>query len=86
MSSVFWIKKLFVLSLAPLSTVLLVITMDSDCSSYQSLMFFMCGKAASGAPNIKGTNQFPNPPIRISLSMKKVIKKVWPLIDQVICD
>jgi len=27
----------------------------------------------SAAPNIKGTNQFPNPPIKIGITMKKII-------------
>jgi hypothetical protein len=29
----------------------------------------------SGAPNIKGTNQFPNPPIIIGITVKKIITK-----------
>jgi hypothetical protein len=31
----------------------------------------------SGAPSIKGTNQFPNPPIKIGITMKKIIKNPW---------
>lgn len=31
----------------------------------------------SGAPNIKGTNQLPNPPIIIGITIKKIIKKAW---------
>jgi len=31
----------------------------------------------SGAPNINGTNQFPNPPIMIGITMKKIITKAW---------
>ena len=31
----------------------------------------------SGAPNIKGTNQFPNPPIMIGITRKKIIRKAW---------
>jgi len=27
----------------------------------------------SGAPSIRGTNQFPNPPIIIGITMKKII-------------
>ena len=27
------------------------------------------------APSIKGTNQFPNPPIRIGITIKKIITK-----------
>jgi len=31
----------------------------------------------SGAPSIKGTNQFPKPPIMIGITMKKIIMKAW---------
>jgi len=31
----------------------------------------------SGAPSIKGINQFPNPPIKIGITMKKIIKNPW---------
>lgn len=40
-------------------------------------MLFKRGKAISGAPNIKGTNQFPNPPIMIGITIKKIITKAW---------
>jgi hypothetical protein len=40
-------------------------------------MLFIHGNAISGAPNINGTNQFPNPPIIISITMKKIIPKAW---------
>lgn len=43
----------------------------------QKLMFFMRGKAMSGAPIIKGTNQFPNPPIMIGITIKKIMTKAW---------
>jgi hypothetical protein len=36
---------------------------------------FIRGKAISGAPIIIGTNQFPNPPIIIGITMKKIITK-----------
>lgn len=36
-------------------------------------MLFIRGKAISGAPNIIGTSQFPNPPIIIGITMKKII-------------
>lgn len=41
----------------------------------QKLMLFIRGKAISGAPIIKGTNQFPKPPIIIGITMKKIITK-----------
>jgi len=43
----------------------------------QNLMLFKRGKAISTAPNIRGTNQFPKPPIRMGITMKKIIIKAW---------
>ncbi len=40
----------------------------------QKLMLFIRGNAISGAPINKGTNQLPKPPIRIGITMKKIIK------------
>ena len=37
----------------------------------------MRGNAMSGAPNIRGINQFPNPPIKIGITIKKIIIKAW---------
>lgn len=31
----------------------------------------------SGAPNINGTSQFPNPPIIIGITIKKIITNAW---------
>ena len=31
----------------------------------------------SGAPIINGTNQLPNPPIIIGITIKKIITKAW---------
>merc|ERR1719285_249784 len=33
----------------------------------------------SAAPSIRGTNQLPNPPIKIGITMKKIIMKRAPL-------
>jgi len=41
----------------------------------QKLILLRRGKAISGAPNIKGTNQFPKPPIITGITKKKIIKK-----------
>lgn len=41
----------------------------------QKLMLFIRGKAISGAPIIRGTSQFPNPPIIIGITIKKIITK-----------
>ena len=43
----------------------------------QKLMLFKRGKAISAAPSIKGTSQFPNPPIKIGITIKKIIINAW---------
>jgi len=48
---------------------------DKDGGNNQKLMLFIRGKAISGAPIINGTNQFPNPPIIIGITIKKIITK-----------
>lgn len=48
-----------------------------DGGRSQNLMLFKRGKAISGAPSIKGISQFPNPPTRIGMTRKKIIKKAW---------
>ena len=48
---------------------------NNDGGSNQKLMLFIRGKAISGAPIIKGTNQFPKPPIKIGITEKKIITK-----------
>ena len=40
-------------------------------------MLFIHGNAISGAASIRGTNQFPKPPIIIGMTMKKIITKAW---------
>lgn len=40
-------------------------------------MLFIRGNAISGAPIIKGTSQFPKPPIIMGITMKKIIMKAW---------
>ena len=56
---------------------LLVRRRVSEEGSSQNLILFIRGNAISGAPNISGTNQFPNPPIMIGITMKKIITKAW---------
>lgn len=48
-----------------------------DGGRSQNLMLFIRGNAMSGAPIIIGTNQFPNPPIMMGITMKKIITKAW---------
>lgn len=54
---------------------LLEINKVKDGGKSQKLILFIRGKAISGAPNIKGTSQFPNPPIIIGITIKKIIIK-----------
>ena len=37
-------------------------------------MLFSRGNAISGAPNIRGSSQLPNPPINTGITRKKIIK------------
>jgi hypothetical protein len=62
---------------APLSTILLINKRDKDGGNSQNLILLSRGKAISGAPSISGTNQFPNPPIIIGITIKKIIIKAW---------
>lgn len=48
-----------------------------DGGRSQKLMLFIRGNAMSGAPIIRGTNQFPKPPIMIGITIKKIITKAW---------
>ncbi len=43
-------------------------------------MLFLRGKALSGAPIMSGTNQLPKPPIRIGLTLKKILRKACAVI------
>lgn len=60
---------------APASTMEDANNRRKDGGSSQKLMLFIRGNAMSGAPIIKGTNQFPNPPIIIGITIKKIITK-----------
>lgn len=62
---------------APASTVEDASSRRNDGGSNQKLMLFMRGNAMSGAPIIRGTSQFPKPPIIIGITMKKIITKAW---------
>lgn len=62
---------------APASTIEDAISSRKEGGSSQKLMLFRRGKAMSGAPIIKGTSQFPNPPIIIGITIKKIITKAW---------
>lgn len=49
----------------------------NDGGNSQKLMLFIRGNAISGAPIISGTSQFPNPPIIIGITMKKIMTNAW---------
>lgn len=40
----------------------------------QNLMLFSRGNAMSGAPNISGSSQLPNPPMNTGITRKKIIR------------
>jgi len=48
---------------------------DKEGGRSQNLMLFIRGKAMSWAPIIIGTSQLPNPPIRIGITIKKIMTK-----------
>lgn len=48
-----------------------------DGGKSQNLKLFRRGNAISGAPSISGINQLPNPPIKIGITMKKIIRNAW---------
>merc|ERR1711971_1018534 len=50
-------------------------TLDILNEKNQNLMLFIRGNAMSAAPSISGTSQFPNPPIKIGITIKKIIIK-----------
>ena len=60
---------------APLSTKLEDNNNNNDGGKNQKLILFKRGKAISGAPIIKGTNQLPKPPINTGITIKKIIIK-----------
>lgn len=60
---------------APLSTPADANNSMNEGGTNQNLMFFIRGNAMSGAPIIRGISQFPNPPIIIGITMKKIITR-----------
>lgn len=58
---------------APASTSLDKRSSASAGGSSQKLILFSRGNAISGAPNIIGTSQFPNPPIITGITIKKIM-------------
>lgn len=62
---------------APFSTAAEESSRRSEGGKSQNLILLRRGKAISGAPNIRGSNQFPNPPINTGITRKKIIKNAW---------
>jgi hypothetical protein len=62
---------------APLSTIPPARRSIREGGRSQNLMLFIRGKAISGDPIIRGTNQFPKPPIMMGITIKKIITKAW---------
>lgn len=62
---------------APFSTAAENTSSVREGGSSQNLILFSRGNAISGAANISGTNQLPNPPIIIGITRKKIIRNAW---------
>jgi hypothetical protein len=60
---------------APASTIEELKIRRREGGNSQNLILFIRGKAISGADSIKGTNQFPNPPISAGITIKKIMMK-----------
>jgi len=58
---------------APDSIKLEINNKNNDGGNNQNDILFNLGNAISGAPSIIGTNQFPKPPIKIGITIKKII-------------
>lgn len=43
----------------------------------QNLILFIRGNAMSGALTMRGTSQFPKPPIMVGITKKKIMIKAW---------
>jgi hypothetical protein len=62
---------------APDSTQLEIIKKNKAWGSNQKLRLFNLGKAMSVRPTRRGINMLPKPPIRIGITVKKIIIKAW---------
>jgi hypothetical protein len=49
------------------------ININKETGNNQKLKLFNLGKAISGTPTIKGTNQLPKAPNKIGITIKKII-------------
>lgn len=62
---------------APDSTIDLISSKNRAGGSSQNLRLLRRGNAMSGDPSISGTNQLPKQPIRMGITIKKIIIKAW---------
>jgi hypothetical protein len=53
---------------------------QSDGGSNQKLILLSRGNAISGLPIIIGINQLPKPPIKMGITIKKIIRKACAVI------
>jgi hypothetical protein len=60
---------------APTPTNVELKSKSSDGGNNQNEILFIRGKAISGAPIIIGKKKLPKPPIKIGITIKKIIKK-----------
>ena len=60
---------------APTSKRLDITNNNNEAGNSQKLKLFKRGNAISGAPIKTGRNQLPKPPIKIGITMKKIIRK-----------
>lgn len=60
---------------APFSTAADDTSRSRDGGRSQNLMLLSRGNAISGAPNISGRSQLPNPPINTGITRKKIINR-----------
>jgi hypothetical protein len=58
-----------------------IIKREIDGGNNQNLMLLSRGNAMSMLPSIIGTSQFPNPPIMIGMTMKKIMINAWAVTN-----
>jgi len=61
----------------PFSTSLDSNNSNIEGTNSQNLKLLSRGNAISGAPNISGSSQFPNPPMNTGITKKKIIINAW---------
>lgn len=61
----------------PFSTALEDNKRINEGGNNQNLILLSRGNAISGAPNIRGISQLPNPPTSTGITKKKIIKNAW---------